>query len=87
MRVYHNNGGPSPAWFLEEVRVRRQGGHRWTHFPCRRWLAVDQDDRWALPLPPLPLHARARAWPREQCSGGRRKWHGLAGVLLLDVRR
>lgn len=47
-RVFHNNAGASPAWFLEEVRVRRQGGGdaRWTRFPCGRWLAVHQDDGW-----------------------------------------
>lgn len=44
VRVYHSNEGPSPAWFLQEVRVRLQGGASWTSFPCRRWLAVDQDD-------------------------------------------
>ena len=44
VRVYHNNEGPSPAWFLQEVRVRPQGRATWTTFPCRRWLAVDQDD-------------------------------------------
>lgn len=45
VRVYHDSSGPSPAWFLEEVRVRRAGGDgHWTLFPCGRWLAVDQED-------------------------------------------
>lgn len=44
VRVYHSNAGAHPAWFLEEVRVRRQDDPRWTIFPCNRWLAVHQDD-------------------------------------------
>ena len=47
VRVFHDSSGPSPAWFLSEVRVRRPGAC-WTVFPCGRWLAVDQDDGWAL---------------------------------------
>ncbi|PRW59715.1 lipoxygenase homology domain-containing 1 isoform A [Chlorella sorokiniana] len=45
VRVFHNNAGGAPEWFLESVRVRRQGGDgRWTGFPCSRWLAVNEDD-------------------------------------------
>jgi hypothetical protein len=44
VRVFHNNAGPSPDWFLQEVRVRPAGAHSWTVFPCARWLAVHQDD-------------------------------------------
>ncbi len=44
VRVYHDNSGQSPSWFLEEVRVRRTGSGSWTAFPCQRWLAVDEDD-------------------------------------------
>ena len=44
VRVFHNNAGPSPDWFLQEVRVHPAGAHSWTVFPCGRWLAVHQDD-------------------------------------------
>ena len=44
VRVYHDNTGPTPSWFLEEVRVRRAGIADWAVFPCQRWLAVDQED-------------------------------------------
>lgn len=26
VRVFHDNSGPSPAWFLEEIRIRRAAG-------------------------------------------------------------
>ena len=53
VRMYHDNSGASPGWFLEEVRIRRRGegastrahaADKWTVFPCGRWLAADQDD-------------------------------------------
>ena len=42
--MFHNNAGASPAWYLAEVRARRQGDAAWTAFPCARWLAVHEDD-------------------------------------------
>lgn len=49
LRVFHNNAGAAPEWFLESVRVRPQqgGDSRWTVFRCGRWLAVNEDDGWA----------------------------------------
>lgn len=45
VRVFHNNAGATPEWFLDSVRVRRQSDDgRWTVFPCSRWLAVNEDD-------------------------------------------
>ena len=45
VRVYHDNTGASPSWYLEELRVRRAGSSgEWTVFPCQRWLAVDEED-------------------------------------------
>ncbi|KAL3141352.1 hypothetical protein ABBQ32_004935 [Trebouxia sp. C0010 RCD-2024] len=44
VRVTHDNSGPSPAWFLEEVRVRQKGTEDWFHFYCGRWLATGEDD-------------------------------------------
>eukprot|EP00887_Chlorella_sp_A99_P006398 scaffold3.g6398.t1 len=45
VRVFHDNSGAAPGWFLQEVRVRRRGAAGgWTVFPCGRWLAADQDD-------------------------------------------
>ncbi|GAB4821886.1 hypothetical protein N2152v2_008932 [Parachlorella kessleri] len=45
VRVYHDNTGTSPSWYLEELRVRRAASNgEWTVFPCQRWLAVDVED-------------------------------------------
>jgi hypothetical protein len=44
MRIWHDNTGEKPGWFLESVTVRnRATGQSW-FFPCHRWLALDGDD-------------------------------------------
>ncbi|XP_066302434.1 polycystin-1-like protein 2 [Branchiostoma lanceolatum] len=44
MRVWHNNAGYSPAWFLNQVIVVNRGTNETTYFLANRWLAVDEDD-------------------------------------------
>ena len=44
MRLWHDNSGPEPAWFVKEIAVQDiQTGQVW-FFLCNCWLAVDSGD-------------------------------------------
>ena len=44
IRVWHDNYGNDPAWYVKQVSVRKiDTGQVW-HFLCDRWLAVDEGD-------------------------------------------
>lgn len=36
LRVWHDNTGRYPDWFLLDVKVRKQGTTDWVNFPCNR---------------------------------------------------
>ncbi|XP_035689580.1 polycystic kidney disease protein 1-like 2 [Branchiostoma floridae] len=44
MRVWHNNAGFSPSWYLSQIVVTNRGTNVTTYFLSNRWLAVDEDD-------------------------------------------
>eukprot|EP00058_Branchiostoma_floridae_P027353 XP_002612844.1 hypothetical protein BRAFLDRAFT_67208 [Branchiostoma floridae] len=44
LRVWHNNGGYSPAWFLSQIVVTNREDNRPRFFLCNRWFATDKDD-------------------------------------------
>ncbi|XP_078703579.1 polycystin-1-like protein 2 [Branchiostoma floridae x Branchiostoma belcheri] len=44
MRVWHNNAGFSPSWFLGQIVVVNRKTNHSTYFLSNRWLAVDEDD-------------------------------------------
>ncbi|XP_066268499.1 polycystin-1-like protein 3 [Branchiostoma lanceolatum] len=44
LRVWHNNGGYSPAWFLSQIVVTNRMNNRPHFFLCNRWFATDKDD-------------------------------------------
>ncbi|XP_019635021.1 PREDICTED: uncharacterized protein LOC109478011 [Branchiostoma belcheri] len=44
MRVWHNNAGFSPSWFLGQIVVVNRRTNHSTYFLSNRWLAVDEDD-------------------------------------------
>eukprot|EP00058_Branchiostoma_floridae_P016495 XP_002601983.1 hypothetical protein BRAFLDRAFT_98933 [Branchiostoma floridae] len=44
MRVWHNNAGFSPSWYLGQIVVVNRGTNQTTYFLSNRWLAVDEDD-------------------------------------------
>ncbi|XP_067387024.1 polycystin family receptor for egg jelly [Emydura macquarii macquarii] len=44
LRVWHNNGGSSPNWFLSRVKVENMYTKEFWLFICRKWLALDKDD-------------------------------------------
>uniref|UniRef100_A0A673B3V4 Polycystic kidney disease 1 like 2a n=1 Tax=Sphaeramia orbicularis TaxID=375764 RepID=A0A673B3V4_9TELE len=44
IRLWHNNTGSHPAWFLSSVIVQDlQSEQKW-HFICNSWLSIDMDD-------------------------------------------
>ncbi|GLC54185.1 hypothetical protein PLESTB_000832700 [Pleodorina starrii] len=44
IKVWHDNTGRRPDWFLEYIRLRKQGALNWTVFPCQRWFSTHLDD-------------------------------------------
>ncbi|XP_015726112.1 polycystic kidney disease and receptor for egg jelly-related protein [Coturnix japonica] len=44
-RVWHNNRGPSPGWFLSRAKVEHMSTRKTWFFICRKWLAADKGDR------------------------------------------
>ena len=46
VRVWHDNGGSSPSWYLSRLIVRDLQTNRCQHFLADRWLSlVDREDR------------------------------------------
>lgn len=37
LRVWHDNTGKHPDWFLVDVKVRKKGARDWVTFPCNRY--------------------------------------------------
>ncbi|KAM9388095.1 polycystin family receptor for egg jelly [Phaethornis superciliosus] len=44
LRVWHNNKGPSPSWFLSRVKVENMSTRETWFFMCRKWLSLDKGD-------------------------------------------
>lgn len=44
LRVWHDNHGLSPAWFLKRVLVRDLQSDACSVLICERWFALDEDD-------------------------------------------
>ncbi|NXA39959.1 PKDRE protein, partial [Eudromia elegans] len=44
MRLWHNNKGPSPSWFLSRAKVENLYTRKTWLFICRKWLALNKDD-------------------------------------------
>ncbi|KAG2432966.1 hypothetical protein HXX76_008694 [Chlamydomonas incerta] len=44
IKVWHDNTGKRPDWFLEWIRIRKKGAINWTVFPCQRWFSTHLDD-------------------------------------------
>uniref|UniRef100_A0A8C8RF24 Polycystin family receptor for egg jelly n=1 Tax=Pelusios castaneus TaxID=367368 RepID=A0A8C8RF24_9SAUR len=60
LRVWHNNRGSSPNWFLSRVKVENMYTKEFWLFICRKWLALDKDDyllerTFVVALPRAPL--------------------------------
>ena len=44
MRIWHDNSGQSPSWFLSRMIVKDLAQDRVYYFMLDRWLAVEEDD-------------------------------------------
>ncbi|KAK3725337.1 hypothetical protein QZH41_008953, partial [Actinostola sp. cb2023] len=44
IRIWHDNSGSSPSWFLREIQIQDLSSYREWEFPCNRWLDVIKDD-------------------------------------------
>lgn len=44
IKIWHDNSGKSPAWFLYEVVVKDVSTNEKWHFVANRWLAVESQD-------------------------------------------
>ncbi|MED6242457.1 hypothetical protein ATANTOWER_004969, partial [Ataeniobius toweri] len=44
LRIRHDNSQASPGWFLDRVEIVDTKDDTTFFFPCKRWLAVDEDD-------------------------------------------
>ena len=44
LKIWHNNSGSSPSWYLKQVIVRDLSNDSVFVFMCNRWLAVEFDD-------------------------------------------
>ncbi|KAL9972511.1 hypothetical protein ACROYT_G018833 [Oculina patagonica] len=53
LKIWHNNSGPSPSWYLKQVIVRDLKTDCVFVFVCNRWLAVEFDDSEVLRTLPL----------------------------------
>uniref|UniRef100_M3ZLU3 Polycystic kidney disease protein 1-like 2 n=1 Tax=Xiphophorus maculatus TaxID=8083 RepID=M3ZLU3_XIPMA len=46
IRLWHDNSGDHPAWYVNKVMVQDlETGQKW-HFLCNSWLAVDMAECW-----------------------------------------
>ncbi|XP_028406520.1 polycystin-1-like isoform X2 [Dendronephthya gigantea] len=44
LRVWHDNAGESPGWFLQRILVQDMQTDKKTWFLCDKWLAVEEED-------------------------------------------
>ncbi|XP_077979563.1 uncharacterized protein LOC144434915 [Glandiceps talaboti] len=44
MRIWHDNSGKTPSWFLNRISVKDMQNEKMFFFMCDRWLAVEEDD-------------------------------------------
>ncbi|CAL8318268.1 unnamed protein product [Lota lota] len=44
LRIRHDNSNANAAWFLERVEITDNKDDTTYYFPCKRWLAIDEDD-------------------------------------------
>lgn len=44
IRVWHDNSGEDPAWYVKQISIREIATNGVWHFVCEHWLAVDEGD-------------------------------------------
>ena len=45
LRIGHDNAGQGPGWYVDDVMVDVPARSEHYMFPCRRWLAENEDDK------------------------------------------
>ncbi|NXX61158.1 PKDRE protein, partial [Scopus umbretta] len=60
LRIWHNNKGPSPSWFLSRAKVENVSTGKTWFFMCRKWLSLDKGDHllertFSVTSPNMPL--------------------------------
>ncbi|XP_015414276.1 PREDICTED: polycystic kidney disease protein 1-like 3 [Myotis davidii] len=67
LRLWHDNSGASPAWYVNQVIVSDMAGNRKWHFLCNCWLAEDlgdcERDRVFIPVSKKQLFSFRRLFP------------------------
>ncbi|XP_009905474.2 polycystin family receptor for egg jelly [Dryobates pubescens] len=61
LRMWHNNKGSSPGWFLSRAEVVNMSTRKIWFFVCRKWFSVDKGDHllertFSVTDPKAPLH-------------------------------
>ena len=69
LKIWHNNSGSSPSWYLKEVIVRDLSDENVFVFLCNRWLAVELDDGEVLRELPAAKKDELKSFNRLFCSG------------------
>ncbi|XP_075458835.1 polycystin family receptor for egg jelly [Ascaphus truei] len=44
IRIWHNNRGDSPGWYLSRIKIENMFSEQVWYFMCRKWLNVDRED-------------------------------------------
>ncbi|KAM8974381.1 polycystin family receptor for egg jelly-like [Pelodytes ibericus] len=44
IRIWHNNYGDSPGWYLSRIKIENLYTKQVWYFMCRKWLDIDKDD-------------------------------------------
>uniref|UniRef100_A0A8C5N031 Polycystin family receptor for egg jelly n=1 Tax=Leptobrachium leishanense TaxID=445787 RepID=A0A8C5N031_9ANUR len=44
IRIWHNNSGKSPGWYLSRIKIENVFTKQVWYFICRRWLDVNKED-------------------------------------------
>ncbi|XP_054255685.1 polycystin family receptor for egg jelly [Indicator indicator] len=61
LRMWHNNKGSSPGWFLSRAQVENMSTRKIWFFVCRKWFSLDKGDHllertFSVTDPKAPLH-------------------------------
>lgn len=55
MKIRHDNSGAKSGWFLDHMKLSSTALEEELAFPCKRWLATDEEDnqiqRALVPVP------------------------------------
>ena len=76
IRVWHDNTGESPGWFLLDVMITELESHQTWYFVANRWLAVDKASG--------ELEAQIKASNKQDASKFKNLFYSRASKRLAD---